>query len=107
LSRNPELARSAPPTDRQQHGVGCVLAAGRLHDEAATVACDVLDAFLVFDLEAGLALDAGPELEQRLLLRLAEVDLANERHRRGRGHHQLAARILIDGAAERLLLDRD
>src|SRR6516162_8386429 len=107
LARHVQLARRAAPPDRKQHAARAILRTRGLHHEAVALARDVLDALLVVDLHSGLAFGFLPELEQCLLARLAEVDLADERHRGGGRHDQLAARILEDAAAERFLLDGD
>src|SRR5437660_1437686 len=107
LARHAELARRATAADREQDAARRVGAAIGLDDEAVSRARDVLDPLLVVDLDAGLALGLRPELEQRLLAGLAEVDLAEERHGSGRRHHELPARVLEHRSAERLLLDRD
>src|SRR5205807_859996 len=107
LARHAELARRATAADREQDAARRVGAAIGLDDEAVSRARDVLDPLLVVDLDAGLALGLRPELEQRLLAGLAEVDLAEERHGSRRRHHELPARVLVHRSAERLLLDRD
>src|SRR5216110_127346 len=106
LAGHAELARRAAAPDRQQDAARGVGAAVGLDDETLARAGDLLDPLLVVDLDAGLALGILPEFQQRLLAGLAEIDLADQRHGRRRGHHQLAARILTDRAAEGFLLDR-
>src|SRR5262249_34974806 len=95
-----QLARRAAPADREQHGTGAILRARGLHEKGAAFACDVFYALPVVDLHSGLALGFLPELEQRLLARLPEIDLADERYGCRSGHHELAARILEDAATE-------
>src|SRR5258705_465432 len=105
LTRHAQLARRTAAANREQHAARWVRALVGFDGKAVAHASDLLDALLIIDLHSGLALGFLPELQQCLLAGLTEIHLADERHGRRCGHHQLAARILIDGATEGFLLD--
>ncbi len=101
-----ELARRSAPANGKQHGRGQVGAARCPDLDCGAALSDTLDLLAVSDLQASLSSDVFPNLEQLFLAHRFEFERAAQRQSGWRGHNDLAAREMRNGAAKAFLLDR-
>ena len=104
---DPEFARCPAPAQWQGSRSGGVRRDRRAH-LIARFTCLHTEHFLVrANVQLRLLEDLFPEREQFFLGDFAELHAAPERQFEGRGQHDLAARVVQDRPADRLLLERD
>ncbi len=99
-----QLARRATPAHGQQHGARGVAATVGLHHKVPILAFDRLHALPKPDLQAGLLHHALPEFQQRFLLHLVELDLADQVQLHRCRHRDLLSGVVVDRAPQRVLL---
>src|SRR5882762_9810490 len=108
FSRNTQLARRAAPAEGEDHRPGAIAPFVRL-DRVHTVRIFLngLDLLARVDAEPRLFVNLFPETQDLFLRDLQFVEFAVHGKLDGTGQHQFLARVLGDGAAEFVLLERD
>ena len=106
IARHAETSGRSAPADREHHAMrGHPLVLG-LDDQAVVDRSDRGDLRVFGDRQLRLLHDRLEQLEQRLLRRAAQLDLADAGQIHRRRHHDLRARIAQDRATEAALLEQ-
>src|SRR5665647_2958234 len=104
FTRDFELARRAAPADGKQHTACRVTAAISDHGKSVVLMLDLFHALAEIDLDVCLGDHLLPDFHQHLFGGFPDVHFAEDGKLHGRGHYDLAARIMQCRTAKSLFL---